>query len=137
MLFFNNPVDVFIFDYSWICLVYKDYFIPIVVSILRNQLAQRGFGFEPAENYGVANFLNPIKLMVSAADVNGDGVVDLALANGSGDSVMVMLNELIAGAHRVSLDGVATVAGLDFGLQPQNAMPTIDAISRSASDDIS
>lgn len=42
--------------------------------------------------------------------------------------VSVHLNTLVGGAHRVTLTGVETVTGQDFGLQPLNASPTLDAI---------
>ena len=102
------------------------------ISILRNQQSQTGFGFEPGESFGLGEFPAAVQLKVSAGDVNQDGVVDLAVANGTNDdSVSVFLNTLVGGAHRVGLTGVETVTGLSFAIQSFNLPPTLNVINNS------
>jgi Tol biopolymer transport system component len=98
------------------------------VSILRNLRNQSGFGFEPGESFGVGDFPTAVQLTVSAGDIDRDGVMDMVVINGSNDSLTVLRNMLIGGAHRVALTGVETVSGLNFAIQPVNFPPTLDPI---------
>ena len=88
------------------------------VGILRNRLSQGVFEFEPAESFGAANFPGASQISLAVGDLDGNGTVDLALANSQENSVAVHLNTLVGGTHRVALTGTETVTGLDFGLQP-------------------
>jgi hypothetical protein len=99
------------------------------VAILRNRSAPGSFKFDPAESDGVARFAGGARLALSVADFDGSGLTDLVVANNTDRNVSVHLNTLMAGAHRVALTGVETVAGLDFALKPLNVPPTLDPIA--------
>ncbi|MCY2987972.1 MAG: S8 family serine peptidase, partial [Planctomycetota bacterium] len=88
------------------------------VGILRSRVSQGAFEFEPAESFGVANIPGASQISLAVGDLDGNGTVDLALANSQDNSVAVHLNTLVGGAYRVALTGTETVTGLDFGLQP-------------------
>ena len=95
------------------------------LSILRN----RGDGtFSDPTNFGQANFPTGLPLAVIAADINHDGTVDLAVANGDSDNVSVLTDTLVAGSQTVVLAGVTGVGNVNFGVQQVNVLPTLDAI---------
>ena len=93
------------------------------VTILRND----GQGqFQPAEFVGAGNFPDAVvlPLSIAAADLDGDGVVDFASANGVDDSVSILRNEIVQGVHRVILlTDQSEVRGLDFGMGESNEPP--------------
>jgi Ca2+-binding RTX toxin-like protein/6-phosphogluconolactonase (cycloisomerase 2 family) len=82
------------------------------LAILRNL----GDGtFQSPENFGVADFSTPLAWSVVAVDLDGDGDIDLAVANGDADLVSILDNTLVPGSFRVTVDDGATVSGVDFG----------------------
>ena len=99
------------------------------LSVLRN----RGNGtFEPAEDFGVGDFPLSLPFSVAAGDLNADNVLDVAVANGQANNVSVLLNTLVAGAHRSRITGSQTASGLDFGVSLNNAPAHARCDSRSA-----
>ncbi|MCY2986823.1 MAG: S8 family serine peptidase, partial [Planctomycetota bacterium] len=99
------------------------------VGILRNRVSQGVFEFEPAESFGVANFPGASQISLATGDLDGNGTVDLALANSQENNVVVHLNTLVGGAYRVALTGTETVTGLDFGLQPLDTTRKVAAFT--------
>ena len=86
------------------------------VSVLRNNGSG---GFEEKELLGgVDDFEeSPEPLSLVATDLNGDELVDFAVANRETNKVRVLFNELTEGAHRVNLAPGETRADMNFGLQ--------------------
>ncbi|TVS20305.1 MAG: hypothetical protein EA424_04645, partial [Planctomycetaceae bacterium] len=98
------------------------------VSILRNTLKQRGFGFEPPASYGATDLLIPVRLAIATGDLNGNRTPDLVIANGLRERVSVWHNTVRPGATRVASDGLHAIGGVDFAIQPVNMPPTLDPI---------
>ena len=95
------------------------------LSILRN----RGDGtFSDPTSFGQANFPTSLPLAVIAADIDRNGAIDLAVANGDSDNVSVLTDTLVAGAQTVVLTGVDSVSNVNFGAQRINLPPTLDPI---------
>ncbi|MCY2990669.1 MAG: S8 family serine peptidase [Planctomycetota bacterium] len=86
-------------------------------GILRSRVSQGAFEFETGESFGVANIPGASQISLAVGDLDGNGTVDLALANSQENSVSVRMNTLVGGTYRVALTGTEVVNGLDFGLQ--------------------
>jgi hypothetical protein len=86
------------------------------VSILRNL---GGGVFGAPDNLGVADLSTGLAFSLTAQDVynNGDGVMDLVIANGQRNSISVLQNTLAQGSHRAAVNGLNTAANLDFGMR--------------------
>lgn len=91
-----------------------------VVSILRNQ----GNGlFQAPEFAGQFAFLfDTVPLGMTAGDFDGDGDIDLALANGFSDGITVLENDIFTGGLRFTVVNQRTTRGF-IGLQ--NTTPEI------------
>ncbi|NOX54988.1 MAG: hypothetical protein GXP27_11245, partial [Planctomycetes bacterium] len=83
------------------------------VLLLRNQ----GDGsFTPAETFGMADYPTSLPADIEAGDLNGDGIVDLAVANSQLGTVVILGNRLVPGAHVVTISPDQTEDALaDFG----------------------
>ncbi|MCY2991124.1 MAG: FG-GAP-like repeat-containing protein [Planctomycetota bacterium] len=91
------------------------------LSVLRN----KGDGtFSDPTNFGQANFPTSLPLAVIAADIDHNGTIDLAVANGDSDNVSVLTNTLVAGTQTVVLSGMNSVSSINFGVQEINTPPT-------------
>lgn len=66
------------------------------LGILRNRLAQGVFEFEPAESFGTADFPGATRISLAVADLDGNGLEDIASANNVANRLLVNLNELVA-----------------------------------------
>jgi hypothetical protein len=98
------------------------------ISVIRNRRSQGGTGFEPAESFGVAEFQTSPRLAFANADFDRNTTTDIALVNSLSDSLKIMRNNLVNGAHRIQLTGVETVSGLNFGTRPDVLLPTMNPI---------
>jgi hypothetical protein len=98
------------------------------LAVLRNGSRDGVIAFASPQSVGVANFPDSLSFGVVVHDMNDDGILDVVTANGAGNNLSVMLNQIVVGAHRVMLDGLDSPALLEFGLQPPNAAPTISPI---------
>ncbi len=103
------------------------------ISVLRNRKSQGGSGFEPAENFGVAEFSTAPRLAFAAGDFDKSSTADIAIINSLSDSLKIMRNTLVNGAHRIQLTGVENVANLNFGTRPDVLMPRMDPIDNPES----
>jgi len=84
------------------------------VYILRN----RGDGSFDDASVKKLQFPDSYLFSVAPEDLNGDAVLDLAVANGdAGDSVSVFLNTVVPGAYGEKLQASETARNLDFGVQ--------------------
>ena len=101
------------------------------VGIFRNRLSQGGFGFDPAESFGAADFPGSTRISFAAGDLDRNGLVDLAVANSQQNAVTVNLNTVTGGAHRLALTGVENLQAVDFGFQEINFPPTIDEFTNA------
>lgn len=92
---------------------------PRTVSVLR-ALDDDPLQFEPAQNFGVAEFGPAANLSFVVDDVNHDGTSDLVVANSHDDIVTVLHNFEGGGAHRIFLSGDSSDVrdGLHIGIQP-------------------
>jgi hypothetical protein len=107
-----------------------------VISIIRNRRSQGGTGFEPAEVFGVAQAELGLRsaFAVSNFDRNRNdqsspkSPPDIAVVSRDFNSLRLLRNNLVNGAHRIQLTGVETVAGLNFGTRPDVLLPTINPI---------
>ena len=105
------------------------------ISILRNRFSQdrvenpSGLVFEPAESFGVAEISIGPRLVFAAADLDRTGTIDLALINSETNSLQILNNELIGGAHRLQLSGVGTTNKQNFGTRTQILNPRLDPIA--------
>ncbi|MFK8114760.1 MAG: Ig-like domain-containing protein [Rubripirellula sp.] len=99
------------------------------VSILRSSPDRGDLVFEPAESFGVAEAEVAEQISFSSDDLNGDGTTDLVIANSFTDSVRVLKNNLVDGAHRISISGATAVTELNFGTKPSTLPPSLDPIS--------
>ena len=93
------------------------------ISILRNQ----GNGvFQAPEFAGeaVLRFAS-VPLGLAAGDLDGDNDVDLALANGVGNGITVLRNNITSGGLRLRVTSDVTVRS-SFALQQTNALPTLN-----------
>ena len=70
-----------------------------------------------------------ISYSAATNDLDGNGTIDVAVANGEASNISVMTNTVVAGAQRVDLTGTETVTGLNFGIELLTNPPTLDAIS--------
>ena len=102
------------------------------VSILRNRHNQGGAGFEPAESFGVGQFVAANRLAFAVGDFDLSGVSDLAIVNSLDDSLKILSNRLVDGAHRVQLSGVEALSNLDFGIRPVKLPPSFAVIANPA-----
>jgi Tol biopolymer transport system component len=102
------------------------------LSILRNRLSQEGAEnptsmlFEPAESFGVAQISIGPRLVFAPGDFNQSGTIDLALINSESNSVKILNNELIDGAHRAQLTGTGTTDKKNFGIKSEILKPSMD-----------
>ncbi len=103
------------------------------ISVLRNRRSQGGSGFEPAENFGVAEFSTAPRLAFAAGDFDKSTTTDIAIINSLSDSLKIMRNTLVNGAHRIQLTGVENVANLNFGTRPDVLLPRMDPIDNPES----
>ncbi len=78
--------------------IYVTNLLSQTISVLRNRQRQGGNGFEPAENFGVAEFSTAPKLAFAVADFDRSGTSDIALVNSLSDSLTLMKNSLVDGA---------------------------------------
>jgi subtilisin family serine protease/Tol biopolymer transport system component len=105
------------------------------ISILRNRFSQdiignpNGLVFEPAESFGVAEISIGPRLVFATADMDRSGTMDMALINSETNSLQLLSNELIGGAHRMQLTGVGTTSNQNFGMRSQILKPRLDPIS--------
>jgi len=86
--------------------------------LLRNRSQPGSIAFAPAQTLGAGTIPGAVSSSVTTADFNKDGVPDVAVANGIGGSVSVLLNSVYAGAYEITLDGVNPAPPLDFGNVP-------------------
>ncbi|MFN7876508.1 MAG: FG-GAP-like repeat-containing protein, partial [Pirellula sp.] len=98
------------------------------ISVIRNRRSQGGTGFEPAESFGVAEFQTSPRLAFANADFDRNTTTDIALVNSLSDSLKILRNNLVNGAHRIQLTGVETVSALNFGTRPDVLLPTMNPI---------
>ena len=104
------------------------------ISILRNRFSQEivanpnGLVFEPAESFGVAEISVGPRLVFATADLDRSGTMDMALINSETNSLQILSNELIGGAHRMQLTGVGTTSNQNFGTRSQILRPRLDPI---------
>ena len=103
------------------------------ISVLRNRRSQGGSGFEPAENFGVAEFSTAPRLAFAAGDFDKSTTADIAIINSLSDSLKIMRNTLVNGAHRIQLTGVENVTNLNFGTRPDVLLPRLDPIDNPES----
>ena len=106
------------------------------VSIIRNRQntsSGSNMSFEPADSFGVGEFPIGARLSFAAGDLDGSGSLDLALINSETNSLKVLSNSLVAGAHRLQLNGTGTSSGRDFGLRFETLLPKLDPIVGPAS----
>lgn len=102
------------------------------LSILRNRLGQEGSEnpnsmlFEPAESFGVAQIATGPRLVFAAGDFDRSGTVDLALMNSESNSLTILSNEWIDGAHRIQVTGVGTTNEKNFGIRSEILKPSMD-----------
>ncbi|MCY2978322.1 MAG: FG-GAP-like repeat-containing protein [Planctomycetota bacterium] len=102
------------------------------LSILRNRLSQErsenptSMLFEPAESFGVAQISIGPRLVFATGDFNQSGTIDLALINSESNSLKILSNELIDGAHRTQLTGVGTTDKKNFGIRSEILKPSLD-----------
>ena len=105
------------------------------ISILRNRFSQdiiqnpAGLVFEPAESFGVAEISIGPRLVFATADLDGSKTIDMALINSETNSLQILRNDLIGGAHRMQLTGVGTTSNQNFGTKTQILKPRLDPIS--------
>lgn len=105
------------------------------ISILRNRYSQdivenpKGLVFEPSESFGVAEISIGPRLVFATADLDRSGTMDMALINSETNSLQILSNELIGGAHRMQLTGVGTTGNQNFGIRSQTLKPRLDPIS--------
>ena len=102
---------------------------PDHLAVLHNLSVPGELSFTPPQSFGVGNFPTSISFSVIAGPFNDDDAMDLAVANGEGNNVSVLLNSIYPGVHRVTLTGVDPVGGIDFGSRLNNEAPTLDAIA--------
>ncbi|MCS7470454.1 S8 family serine peptidase [Stieleria sp. ICT_E10.1] len=81
--------------------------------------------FEPLESFGTGQFSvferAPIVLANFDNDVsgpNGEGTIDIVAIPKSTATINVLLNRLVDGGHRIALDGLNSISGLDFIVTP-------------------
>jgi len=98
------------------------------ISVLRKRRSQGGTGFEPAENFGVAQFSTAPRLAFAAGDFDKSSTTDIAIVNSLSDSLTIMRNTLVNGAHRIQLTGVENMSSLNFGTKSDVLLPQLAPI---------
>ena len=81
--------------------------------------------FTLPENSGVGRIPSSLPLSVVAEDLDGESGLDLAVVIGQSNRVAVLLNTLVAGAHRLTLVGGEDLTG-NFAFQEANHPPLAD-----------
>ena len=110
------------------------------VSIFRNLTTAPGqTDFRPLEGVGLGQFSLAQRMPLVLADFDQDGsgpggqnTVDIVAIPRQTDTLHVLRNTLINGAHRVELSGVNQVSGLDFVIKPAAIPPALDPIADPA-----
>ncbi|MEM9186373.1 MAG: FG-GAP-like repeat-containing protein [Planctomycetota bacterium] len=87
------------------------------VAILRNTASRGGDGLDPAEVPGVADLTFGDRFFSHAVgDVDGNGTLDLVVADGGTSRTYVASSSLINGGYQVSLAGTETIEDLNFAM---------------------
>ena len=88
-------------------------------------LVNQGNGtFRAPEGYGVGNFSNSLPFGVTAADLDGNGFMELVVTNSGDDQLTILDNRMGGVAYSVTVDGEAASENIDFLLADQ-AVPTM------------
>ena len=111
------------------------------ISILRNTTVTPGVTtFEPLEAIGLGQFSIAQRMPLALADFDQDfsgpsnqGTLDIVAIPRLTDTLHLLTNTLIDGAHRVQLTGQNVVTGLNFIVNPASLPPTLDAITNPLS----
>ncbi len=105
------------------------------ISIFRNVTQLPGStSFEPLQAVGLGQFGFAQRMPLTLANFDGDqrssnqGTIDIVSIPSGTDTLHVLTNTLINGAHRVELTGIYQVNNLDFRVQPASLPPAIDPI---------
>lgn len=107
------------------------------ISIFRNTTVTPGVTtFEPLEGVALGQFglaqRMPLVLANFDQDTSapgGEGTIDIVSIPRLTDTLHVLTNTLVDGAHRVALTGLNQVAGLNFIVTPATLDPSLDPIA--------
>ncbi len=107
------------------------------ISIFRNVGVVAGeVQFEPLENIGLGQFALAQRMPLVVGNFDNDtsgpggtGTVDIVTIPQQTDTLHVLKNRLVDGAHRVALTGLNTIDGLDFIIKPSILPPSFDPIA--------
>ncbi len=106
------------------------------VSIFRNTTLTPGVTvFQPLEAVGLGQFGIAQRMPLAVANFDqdssapsGQGTLDVVAIPRLTDTLHVLTNRLVNGAHRVELTGLNQVVGLDFFVTPAKLAPKLDPI---------
>lgn len=106
------------------------------ISIFRNVGVDPVSGdvrFEPLENIGLGQFALAQRMPLAVADFDSHsstpGTLDIVAIPRLTETIHLLKNTLVDGAHRVELTGTNEIVGLDFVLRPAELAPALDPIS--------
>jgi subtilisin family serine protease/Tol biopolymer transport system component len=88
------------------------------IVVLRNRSTPGGpTSFEPAEVLAVANLSVDTPVFFNAvADVSGDGLADIVVADGKDNELRVYINKRTNGGYQLALNGTETLGNLNFAV---------------------
>ena len=101
----------------------------------QNLAVLRGLGdrrFQSPQNFGVAQIPVTLAWDIAADDFDGNGSVDIAVANGDADSVSIMANNPVLGSYRLPLEGDESVGNINFGIVGGTCTAALEYRRRSA-----
>ncbi|MDV6028659.1 MAG: S8 family serine peptidase [Phycisphaera sp. RhM] len=108
------------------------------ISIFRNDGPDPTTGevrFQPLENIGLGQFSLAQRMPLVIANFDNDtsgpggtGTVDIVTIPQLTDTLHVLKNRLVDGAHRVALTGLNVISGVDFIIKPAILPPSFDVI---------
>ncbi|PAY20398.1 hypothetical protein CKO51_06060 [Rhodopirellula sp. SM50] len=107
------------------------------ISIFRNITVTPGTtSFQPLEGIGLGQVALAQRMPLTLANFDQDtsgpggrGTIDIVAVPRLTDTLHVLSNQLVNGAHRVQLTGLNQVAGLDFSVKPALLPPRFDPIA--------
>ena len=114
------------------------------ISIFRNNGVDPVSGevrFQPLENIGLAQFSFAQRMPLVVADFDNDGSAfggmstnDIITVPSRTDTLHVLKNRLVDGSHRIALDGLNAISGLDFVVRPVHSLAALRSDRHSPTD---